>query len=1012
MKLESFLAALLPQDGVFALFNTNTKQHLFYGTHDDLVVALEARVHQPNWFFCTASLTAQQRLQDNVQAKRALYIDIDCGADKHAKDPENTYETQPEGKADLVRFAQVSGLNPTLIVDSGAGLHAYWALDEDIDAAHWLSLAKMLKAACAKLGLRIDNACTTDSVRVLRPIGALHYSGKRVRALYRGPVWSPDGLRSKLAEYAEVPAPKRAQKLNVSSDVFASGPPPKFLRIVENCPAAAFALDNQEQVPEPLWRMMLGLTKHTAEAEKAAHAISREHPEFDEELMTEKYEAWKVGPPTCEKIADHCKACGTCEHKGKITSPISLGRPSRVEVEQAEAASTPTLESTDTEVETLPEGYPSALLGILPPFCFNPKFPIYKNGSGHWGLYAMVPDDPNDKNSTMTAKLLCQKVFWIEGVSSAGTRDNEGSMATLAVYHKGAVTKFLYDQKLVANATELMTYMADKGVLLADIHQRTKNLGHDYMHNQIIRAQLMAERAVIRRTFGFMKDADGKLAFALGRQLIKADGSITDAMVGKDMAGVDLGVLGLPSNPLFSWGPEIWDSHILPGARQQAEYFKQVYPAQPPLQLGILMAISAPLMMFVTDDEWTQQGAAPRFGCVAALYSRASGLGKTTSMTDAARCFGSSSYVIRGGKTDNTPKALITQIAMRSTLPVFLDEVTDLEAKPLGELINTISGGFDRIRLDQKGNLANEVRTWANVTIMSTNRSQREMLNAVGQTDAKQMRLLEIPCDNLPRLSPEVLAGLDEKRRTLLNPYQGCLGAALANFCVTRGYDEMRRRGTDISAAAIKSIPDPMQGRFFARSWACVALAADILKELGLMPFDEKKILKEFLMAVKSAVSFVHDQSSSKPSIALRELLSAMAPAMLLTTSDAHGAQKDLVMNMTPVRLPLKARYVLAGNFSYVSTKSARDWCVENGMSLHQLLDEWEAMGLLLPVDKSQKATLNLSRGTTGYAHQTAEVFAVSHAALDNYLGSTSSGVGTLARPAAEVVPINRATQS
>ena len=187
MELEEFYRVLLPPEGVFCLFNKRTKRHVWFESLEALIDDSEATVGtEPDWFFATASFSTpgskfEGRKQSNVKGKKCIYLDLDAGAEKFAKSPDGVYPTQKDALTALREFIISTGISPTYIVSSGAGLHVYYALEEELDPETWDRFARAFKVLGAKYNLKIDNACTTDSARVLRPIGAIHHSGATVQ---------------------------------------------------------------------------------------------------------------------------------------------------------------------------------------------------------------------------------------------------------------------------------------------------------------------------------------------------------------------------------------------------------------------------------------------------------------------------------------------------------------------------------------------------------------------------------------------------------------------------------------------------------------------------------------------------------------------------------------------------------------------------------------------------------------------------------------------------------------
>lgn len=120
---------------------------------------------------------ASSRTADNAVGASALWLDIDCGqlkADKCAG-----YSTKKEAAEALSKFCKATGiLEPTAIVDSGNGLHCYWALNREINKQEWQLTARKFKALTEQYGLIADPTRTADITSVLRVPGTNNYKDK------------------------------------------------------------------------------------------------------------------------------------------------------------------------------------------------------------------------------------------------------------------------------------------------------------------------------------------------------------------------------------------------------------------------------------------------------------------------------------------------------------------------------------------------------------------------------------------------------------------------------------------------------------------------------------------------------------------------------------------------------------------------------------------------------------------------------------------------------------------
>lgn len=105
---------------------------------------------------------------------------------------------------------------------------------------------------------------------------------------------------------------------------------PADLEAIETgCAFMAQARDHPERQPEPWWLRQLSVVGRCAGGDDLAHARSRGHPGYSPRETIAKLEhALRAGPATCVYVEQRLgfAGCATCVYRGKIKSPIQLGR--------------------------------------------------------------------------------------------------------------------------------------------------------------------------------------------------------------------------------------------------------------------------------------------------------------------------------------------------------------------------------------------------------------------------------------------------------------------------------------------------------------------------------------------------------------------------------------------------------------------------------------------------------------------------------------------------------------
>gem|GEM_PF-1423016 len=126
------------------------------------------------YFACAVFKTAGSRTAENASGAYGFWADIDCGETKAAEG--KGYGDVEQGLAALKAFCQNATLpEPTILVNSGGGIHAYWTLAEFVSKDDWQVHARQLKAVMSKLGFLADPSRTADIASLLRVPGTLNH---------------------------------------------------------------------------------------------------------------------------------------------------------------------------------------------------------------------------------------------------------------------------------------------------------------------------------------------------------------------------------------------------------------------------------------------------------------------------------------------------------------------------------------------------------------------------------------------------------------------------------------------------------------------------------------------------------------------------------------------------------------------------------------------------------------------------------------------------------------------
>lgn len=973
--LADFYRDVLPSQGFYTLFLGPSKRHVWCESLDELIAETESRETAPDTYFAVSSFAEPtRRTGDNALYSRAFYFDIDAGPEKFAKHGDKVYPTRQEAQAAVVSWCKSANLAPSYVLASGAGLHVYFLLDQDTPVDDWLPVATALKAMALGQGLRIDAAVTSDAARILRPLGSLHNNGKNVKALLARPVrYSLESIRGAVQEY--VPPPPRVRERSINDDILEApvGPPKSVEKIGSRCAAMREAMDSAGQVAEPYWRAMLGVIKFTVEGVAAAHKYSKGHPDYDPVATEEKFDRWNAGPTSCLTFeAENPQACAGCEHKGKFKSPIRLGEMTVQEtvakLPPPPAEPEPFADAAADDEPPVPQKDPWD--GFLPPL-----FRVAQRQDSFVMIYRQKVQSKNELGDLVEIEIdtpFTAVPMWFESWAP-GSSATDQAMAIYCTYdvQRSRVDRFTFPTKLAAKQDTILSSLAEQNIQVFPSTKNARTAMEDFVKASLERIRATGQRPKVFERFGTSFNAKGQLIVAQGRHIIQPDGTIMEGVVQERLRtrGQAYGI-PLPDNSVGAWEATVWDEHIMPRAVRHINYLQEFYGDDNfrPYQLAIMLALSSPMLAFM-EGTYRPGLELPGIGLTVSLYSPRSGIGKTSAMNAAALAFGAPSAIClqldRNNSTDNARQGIVVQ---SGTLPCFMDEMEDVPAATLANLVSSISNGSVKQRFDKNSNLVPASRI-ALVNLMSTNKSHRELVSADRtESNAVQMRLLEIECSEVQQVSKE--RRLQETAaRSALHDCAGALGAVIHYEMTKMGHEALSRLGMSCSAKATEYLEGQQDGRFLWRALGAMLAVRRILNNVGLKAFNGPGLVEEFKRW--------HDQSYE---FSREQLMPAEGPHMMaLLLSDIAG--NTLITdteNRTPgphatVDVPLNdhiphnvmARSVLRGNYIYVKTSAIKEWCEKRKVSPVALRNRCRDAGVL-EVLKENKVSfqVDLFKGT------------------------------------------------
>lgn len=857
MSVGTFLAAVLPSQGHRFFLSTYGEQgkpdfrpvqRAYAPGREDRAIqfALRHSRNGANSYFATGGFMEPPldpktnrpkggRTAARVQYFRCLRVDIDCG-------PNKPYPTKRDGLHALCNFCNTYSLPMPWTIDSGYGLHAYWAFDRDVTIAEWLSMAQRFATACVTHQFHVDATTTLDAARVLRVPETNNY--KRggvvpVRIIAEGAATDPAALMVRMPQAqvtfgAPVPSSMRASS---TSELQQNIHTPYTLKgVLTQCPGmAAMLADGGARAQEPLWKAALDLIWKADDApavkERVARAVSIGHPGFSEAGFSQKWQqvqAQNYHPPTCGKLAGFgLPECAACPLRSRISSPLVLGYPQASAVPNTAVIQPPT-----------PTPTPTMLMPVVSEFsvgCFHVTSDAHmeiRPGRLTNEMYFNTDKVPSMEFKTKEGEKKGKPIIDYAVLSVERLLDAMGQRSLTAITFDRGLDKPVRVEFTNSELTDVRSFhsvMLGNGLYVTRTAATT--MADKFMPEFLSQLQRARAANKIAGRCGWTDDLDG---FVLGASMITKRGTehVRPGMIPEEM-------LAFHSHGNEAAWRRAFDIVLAGGADRQAV---------------IALAIASPLMVFTGLD-----------GVMLNAYSPETGIGKST-LGDAALSIWGSPDKLRKSARD-TANATWRIAGVLGNMPMIIDEFTNVEGRALSDFVYTVTQGREKHRLTSDAKLqAAGSQRWCLAAITTANNSVHDKLqsfrmDAVAEaTRVFDMRLspLDVGPDELGRLKADLQG---------LRANYGFLGPRLVEVYLSKSPQEWRSLVMAKISKWDRAVAQSASDRFRSACAALIEVGAAIGAAMGLN-FNVPKIrdvierswrqqLEEFEFERRKPIDFV-----------------------------------------------------------------------------------------------------------------------------------------------------------
>jgi hypothetical protein len=924
METKTFLQKALSREGYYCVFaaraSDERKVQKFYDTIDAVVdAANNFDLEGYDVYYGLATFhEAGSRKVSNVKHLNSFFLDLDCG-------PSKEFLSQAQAVDALRAFCKKHTLPKPTMASSGRGVHVYWFLSESVPYDDWYPVAERLKRLCAEDGFAADPAVTSDAARVLRVPHTHNYKTDPPSEVKFYGQSTPKFETVDFDAFSEllgtdvIPVPTKYTPVAMSATMqnLMGNQENVFKDILlktsmgKGCSQIAYILKNQETMSEPMWRAGLSIAKFCIDGEKSAHKLSHKHPEYTVQATGKKLDLIK-GPYTCVRFDEYNPdVCPNCPHWGEIKSPIVLGRK---------------LREAEVDEEGNYEAEPDAL---KEPQYVIPRYPAPYVRGANGGVYVRTRDQDGDIEEKV---IYPYDLYVVKRIRNPEI--GEMIMMRLHLPHD-AVREFTIAMSTVTSREELRKALSAQGVA---VPRMDEIMNYTLKWVEELQATSVADEAHVQ--FGWADDTHE--AFILGSQTVKKDSIENNP----------------PATQTANYFPHFKPKGTFEDWKEAIKFWQdERFVLQ---QFGLGMGFGSPLMEFLNEP----------CGAVAFINNE-SGVGKTMMLLAAAGIWGDPDKLVL--KAGDKPLYKLNRAEVMHSLPVGIDEVTNMTPKQMSELIYQGTQGTQPGRMTAQANVERfQGRPWsllmgytANTSIVETVSRGKAMPKAEAQRvlECRVKRLLDSHGDKERQ---------DEFKKKILNNY-GHAGVVFIQW-VMRNLDETNALLEKVRRRVDKEAELTSENRFWSDAITATITGLLISKHIGLHEYDVSKVFKWATTdLVNQNKEGLNEMAMTVPDL-LNDFFNEHVNNILQikSTQDARNGNglDQLVIPEQVARGELVARYETDLKQFFIRPKPLRAWCGELQVNYADLVRQ------IIEVYGGRRMKKHIWKGTS-LAMSTADVIAV-----------------------------------
>lgn len=803
MDILSFLNKVLPDVGIYCIATPRADKGFIHHHYDDIPSAAAKAISLSGSgleaYFALGSFRDESLSRPNsykpgqmrdvfrVQENVKLLKSFWLDLDVKPSEPDKAYSTQQEALEGLQSFLKEVGLPTPMIVSSGYGVHCYWTLNETVMPHRWKITAEKIKSLCVKLKLKADSSRTSDSASVLRPIGANNY--KRGGSAPVSLLLDADALDLKDFERLIDSA---AKMHNVKEEI------PRGKSTGVNA-GLAITSDYQASYPD----LVANNCNQIKEFRDKKGSIGEPHWYTSIQLLhfcvdgDTKIHEWSKGHT----------AYNEAETERKIIQIAQMGPPSCATFKHRNAdgckgcpfegqISSPIqlgikIEDKEAEQVSILTELGEVIVEVPPP-----PTPFRRATTG------LFVESDGAPLRFYRYDMFPMGLVW---------DDADGHMTIATRHHlpREGWQDFRFPAGTLSSQKDFETLLIGQGIIPDSMKYMRA-----YMSTYIQNLQNTIKMQRLYDSLGWKEDKD----FVFGKRIFTEQG-IFHAGLSKTVpkSVVD----GISSKgDLNKWIDTV---SILTKPDMEAHLF------------AFCAGFGSPLLSITGFN-----------GCLLSMVG-ASGAGKTLAARMALSIYGKFKDLVSGA--NDTMNARMERLNAMANLPMFIDEVTNIESKQLSTLVYMLSEGRGREKL-RSDSTTRAAASWSAIAMSSSNKSLYNILSQEkDDSEAEMMRVLEIW---VPRVK-----WFEEIATEVFDATEANYGLAGDHYIkyIVANRDEIKNNIKQITDSLVKATGFSGKERFWAALCGCVLFGYVAAFKCGLIkPHDFQESFARLFHWVKNTI--------------------------------------------------------------------------------------------------------------------------------------------------------------